>query len=116
MTYELLKKKQVYFENIEYFVDLLKIDDWSNNEKTYYVYKVFIYSREEKRNFFGTIKTKYNLLNTYKTSWMEYFTYKGEIDKVLAEAFAEIRDNKNARIFMESKEKMSLENIERIVL
>jgi hypothetical protein len=105
---KLANKHKVTYNGTDYLVDVYK-EFYSNvlNED-HYVYYVDIFSHEVKENiwikriFYG--QYKFNCLCEYKTNWIDYFKFKGDIDKVINESFRKMEWNLKEQKYISEKE------------
>jgi len=95
---KLADKYQFDYNGTEYLIDVYKKFYSNVLCEDHYTYYVDIFSSYVKlkpwlSRIFSKEKYEYNCLFEYKTEWVKYANYEGDIDKVIKEAFKKIDKN-----------------------
>jgi hypothetical protein len=105
----LVNKKKINRDGTDYLIDINKVFYSNVGGDDHYIYEVFIYDSNIKKNS-GFIKLlfkecEFNCLYEYKTYWLDYFRFNGNIDKVIKKAFERYEWNLREQKYISEKEK-----------
>jgi len=95
---KLADKYQFEYKGTEYLIDVYKKFYSNVSCEDHYIYYVDIFSSYIKikpwfKKILNKEKYEYNCLFEYKTEWVKYANYEGNIDKVIKEAFKKFDKN-----------------------
>jgi hypothetical protein len=107
----LVNKKKISRNGIDYLIDINKVFYSNVGGDDYYNYEIYIYNaniknKKVKKHFFkkDEITHEYECIYKYKTYWLNYFKYHGDIDSVIKEAFEKYEWNLREQKYISEKE------------
>jgi hypothetical protein len=107
----LVNKKKISRTGIDYLIDINKVFYSNVTGDDYYNYEIFIYNcniknKIVKKHFFkkDEITYEYECIYKYRTYWLNYFKYNGDIDNVIKESFEKYEWNLREQKYISEKE------------
>ena len=95
-----LFNKKIKIDNEELWLTIDKLYYSHVSGSDYYCYECNLY--KEVKTFFGIKKKK---IYSYKTYWLDYYEYHGNIDKVIEKTISLYKKNKEESKYISEKEK-----------
>lgn len=96
----ILFNRKIKIDNEELWLTIYKLYYSHVSGFDYYKYECELY--KEIKTFWWIRKKK---IYSYKTYWLDYFNYHGNIDKVIEEAISKYKKNKEEAKYISEKEK-----------
>jgi hypothetical protein len=104
---KLVKNKLFKHADKEYLIDVTKDYDAFSSfacGKDYWTYGVSIYNPIKRKGILGLI-FKHELLFFYRTDWIKYYDYNGDIDKIMKKVISEYERTLREQKYISEKEK-----------